>query len=72
MVPKILLEREDNPEKGGLMLKWGVVTLLLYRSIGFTLCVCVCVCVGGWVGGWVWVGESKVSFITFWCFILLS
>ena len=60
MVPKILLERGDNPEKGGLMLKWGVATLLLYRSIGFTLCVFVCVCVCGWVGG---CGLGRVKFL---------
>ena len=59
-VPKILMERGDNPEKQALMQKWGVATfLLLYSSIAFTLCVCV------------W-GGSKLSFITFWFFSLLS
>ena len=45
-LPKILLKRRHNPEKGGLIKKWGwggggVATfLLLYRSIAFTVCVC--------------------------------
>ena len=46
-LPKILLKRRHNPEKGGLIKKWGGVGsggvatfLLLYRSIAFTVCVC--------------------------------
>ena len=42
-VPKILPEKDDNPEKRGEVATF----LLLYSSIAFTLSVCVCVCVGG-------------------------
>ena len=56
--PKILLQRGDNPEKGGWCRNgYGVVTyLLLYSSIAFTVCG----------------GKTKVSFITPWFLILLS
>ena len=38
-----MLESEDNPEKEGLMQKWGVATFLLpYSSIAFILCISVC------------------------------
>ena len=52
-VPKILLEREENPENGVDVEMGGLpLFLLLYSSIAFTVCVCVCVCVCvGWGGG---------------------
>ena len=39
-LPKTLLKRGDNPERGGgLMQKWEVATfLLLYSSIASTVC----------------------------------
>ena len=58
VVPNILLERRDIPEKGGLMQKWGIATsLLLYSLITFTACV---------------EGGSKASLFTFRFFSLLS
>ena len=58
-VPKILPEKDDNPEKRGEVATF----LLLYSSIAFTLsvCVCVCVCLGGWGGGQ-WRGGGGVKF----------
>ena len=51
-VPKILLEREENPENGVDVEMGGLpLFLLLYSSIAFTLYVCVCVCVCGGAGG---------------------
>ena len=61
-VPNILLERGITLKRGVDVEMGGVVTfLLLYSSVAITLSVCV--------GGR---GRSKVSFITFWCFSLLS
>ena len=47
VVPKILPEKDDNPEKRGEVATF----LLLYSSIAFTLSVCVCVCRGVGRGG---------------------
>ena len=57
-IPNILLEREDNPEKGGgLIKKWGGCHFFITLQFNCIYCV--------------W-GKSKVSFITFWLFSLLS
>ena len=59
-VQNFLLERGDKTEKGGskvdVEMRGVASVLLLYSSITFT----------------VWGGGSKVSFITFWIFSLLS
>ena len=59
-VQNFLLERGDKTEKGGskvdVEMRGVASVLLLYSSITFTVCG----------------GESKVSFITFWIFSLLS
>ena len=48
-VPKILVERADNTEMGGVDVEMRVATfLLVYSSIAFTVC-----------------GEKEVCFITF-------
>ena len=56
--PKILPEKDDNPEKRGEIATF----LLLYSSIAFTLSVCVCVCVCVCVSGGGWGGGGGVKF----------
>ena len=56
-VQNFLLESGDKPEKGGLMYKWGGCHFFITLQFNHIYCVC---------------GESKVPFITFWIFSLLS
>ena len=70
-VPKILLERVNNPEErggGGGDVEMDGLPLFYYFAVQLHF-VCVCVCGGGGGGGWGGIG-SKVSFITVWIFIL--
>ena len=58
-VPKILLERRDNPEKGGgVDVEIGGLPRFYYFNVQLHL-LCLA-------------GKSKVSFTTFWFFSLLS
>ena len=62
-----LLERGDKPEKGGGgWCRNGVLPFFVLFTVQFNPIYCVCVCV--FVVG----GGSKVPFITFWIFSLLS